>query len=150
MILGLFVLSGSSLTTQTIPVQEILDQLNHDRAYYGLPSLHLDPTLNLAALAKAQDMIQNDYFAHTSPAGLAPWHWFRTLGYEYSYAGENLAKGYVDAQDLESSLMASSLHRANILSSDYSQVGIATITINKTTVVVELFGSRLERLSLRQ
>ncbi|OGE88057.1 MAG: hypothetical protein A3J07_01740 [Candidatus Doudnabacteria bacterium RIFCSPLOWO2_02_FULL_49_13] len=150
LILGLFALSGSSLSPQTLAIGDILNTLNHDRQSRGLAALEINPTLNLAALAKAQDMAANKYFAHTSPQGIEPWHWFKALGYDYAYAGENLALGFTDPLELESSLMASSSHRANILSPFYSEVGLATVNSNGTTVVVQLFGSREERVSLRQ
>ncbi len=150
LIIGLFVLSGSSLSAQAISIQQILDQINLDRAQAGLSALHLDSTLNLAALAKARDMVDHGYFAHTSPQGVEPWHWFRALGYDYTYAGENLAKGFADPSDLESSLMASPSHRANILSSNYSEVGLAVVEVNNVNVVVQLFGSEENRLTLRQ
>ena len=47
--------------------------------------------LQEAAEKKAQDMIENNYFAHTSPQGKTPWHWVEESGYDYRYAGENLA-----------------------------------------------------------
>ena len=150
LVLGLFALSGSSLSTKTISLQQLLDNLNHDRIVHGLAALNVDPTLNLAALAKADDMIQRNYFAHTSPSGTTPWHWFKSLGYEYTYAGENLAQGFQDPAELESALMASPTHRANILSPFYSQVGLAVATVNNTNVVVEFFGSTENKVSLRQ
>jgi len=150
LVLGLFALSGSSLTHNNLSIQQILDNLNHDRSVHGLAPLTIDPTLNLAALAKADDMISENYFAHTSPAGTTPWYWFKTLGYEYTYAGENLAQGYTDPSELENSLMASPTHRANILSPFYSQVGLAVAQTNNTNVVVEFFGSTENKVSLRE
>ena len=124
--------------------------VNSDRASHGLAELNINPLLNLAALAKAQDMIDKNYFAHVSPDGVNPWYWFKSLGYKYSYAGENLAEGYTDAKDLEKSWMNSPTHRANILSPNYSEVGFAVLRENNTNVVVEFFGSKEEKLTLRQ
>src|SRR6185436_14031800 len=87
LILGLAVLSGSSLSPKQLSTQAVLEAINHDRLSHNLPILTVDPTLNLAALAKAQDMVRGNYFAHTSPKGTEPWHWFKALGYEYAYAG---------------------------------------------------------------
>jgi uncharacterized protein YkwD len=128
----------------------VLEVINHDRSEHGLAPLQIDSTLNLAALAKAQDMINKNYFAHTSPEGTTPWHWFKTMGYNYAYAGENLAQGYSQVAELESSLMASPTHRANILSPFYSQVGLAVVEVGRSNVVVELFGSKEQQVSLRQ
>jgi len=150
LILGLVVLSGSSLSEQELSTHEVLEAINHDRASYHLSALEIDPTLNLAALAKAQDMVKGNYFAHTSPAGTEPWHWFKALGYDYAYAGENLAQGFKDAQELQAHLMASPTHRANILSPFYSQVGVAVVNLNDTTIVVQMFGSHENQVSLRR
>ena len=150
LVLGLFVLSGSSITPKHLEIKDVLSSLNSDRALHGLAALNLDPTLNLAALAKAKDMAMKDYFAHTSPDGLDPWHWFNVLGYEYLYAGENLAQGFDDPRELEDHFMASVSHRANILSPFYSQVGLAVVNVKNTTVVVQLFGTKENKVTLRQ
>ncbi len=150
LIIGLIVLSGSSLSPKQLSTQEVLEAINHDREQYNLGTLKADATLNLAALAKAQDMVRGNYFAHTSPEGTQPWHWFKALGYDYSYAGENLAQGFEDASDLEAHLMASPTHRANILSPFYSEVGVAVVTLNDTTIVVQMFGSTENQLSMKR
>ena len=150
LILGLSILSGSSLSTKQLSTHEVLEAINNDRASYNLLVLEIDETLNLAALAKAQDMVDKNYFAHTSPQGTEPWHWFKALGYEYAYAGENLAQGFKDARELEEHLMASPSHRANILSPFYSQVGLAVVNLNDTTIVVQMFGSQENQISLKR
>lgn len=139
--------SSLSLKSAVLSQQEILDLVNLDRTRYGLSSLTLNPTLNLAALAKAEDMLSNKYFAHTSPSGATPWYWFKTMGYQYTYAGENLAEGYTDAGDLEKSWMSSPTHRANILSPYYSEVGLAIVSYNNKNLVVQMFGSKDARLT---
>lgn len=135
---------------KSLTSQQILDLVNQDRQNHGLSQLSLSATLNLAALAKADDMVSNNYFAHVSPQGTNPWYWFKSLGYNYLYAGENLAEGYSNAKDLESSWMASPTHRANILSPFYSDIGLAVVQKNNVTVVVQLFGSKENRVTLRQ
>ena len=150
-LLAIIAVFGSiGLSQKTLSPEEILAQVNHDRAKIGLAHLTLNETLNLAALAKAQDMLANNYFAHTSPAGTTPWEWFKSMGYNYSYAGENLAEGYTDARDLENSWMSSPAHRANILSPYYSDVGVAIVSFNNTNLVVQMFGSLDHKLTLNQ
>ena len=150
LILGLVILSGSSFGPKQLSTHEVLAALNHDRKSHNLSELAIDPTLNLAALAKAQDMVGQNYFAHTSPEGTEPWYWFKALGYDYAYAGENLAQGFKDAQELEARLMASPTHRANILSPFYSQVGLAVVNLNDTTIVVQMFGSHENQISMKR
>lgn len=134
---------------ETLTVEQVLMQANEDRARLGLPLLQLDQSLNLAAFAKAEDMLANNYFAHVSPEGVKPWHWFKALGYEYSFAGENLAIGYEDAVDLERSWMASPKHRENLLSPKYRDMGVAIVYKNGQKVIVQLFGSREQDLAVR-
>jgi uncharacterized protein YkwD len=134
-------LTGVSNSYSTLSLDRIMGIINADRESQGLHELALNPTLNLAALAKAHDMISNHYFAHTSPEGVAPWYWIKTLGYNYSYAGENLAIGYQDAGDLVDSWMQSPAHRANILSPNYEDMGLAVIKSQNSTLVVQMFGT---------
>ncbi|HEX9502698.1 MAG TPA: CAP domain-containing protein [Patescibacteria group bacterium] len=143
-------ISSISFEATVLSQQEILDLVNQDRINHGLSTLNLNSTLNLAALAKAQDMRIHKYFAHTSPTGATPWHWFKTMGYNYTYAGENLAEGYSDAQDLENSWMASPTHRANILSPFYSEVGLAVVSYHNTNLVVQMFGSKDIRVTYQK
>ncbi|OGE73707.1 MAG: hypothetical protein A3I07_02035 [Candidatus Doudnabacteria bacterium RIFCSPLOWO2_02_FULL_42_9] len=150
-LLGFLTLTMSlSMKSEPLTSRAILDLVNADRSLHGLSKLTLNPTLNLAALAKAEDMSSDNYFAHTSPDGETPWHWITSMGYDYTYAGENLAEGYSDPLELEKSWMESEPHRANILSPYYSDVGLAIVTRNNTNLVVQLFGSRDQKLTLSQ
>jgi uncharacterized protein YkwD len=140
----------ASAARETLTVEQVLMQANEDRAQFGLPALRLDHDLNLAAFAKAEDMLENEYFAHVSPEGIKPWHWFTSMGYQYSYAGENLAIGFEDAGDLEKSWMNSPKHRANLLSQDYRDMGVAIVYRNGQKIIVQLFGSRIDHLAIRE
>lgn len=133
---------GMSTTDNNITADNILQLANQDRARYGLPALSLDPTLSLAAHAKAEDMVTKGYFNHVSPDGVAPWHFFKAMGYDFRYAGENLALNYDDPEDLEDSWMSSPRHRENILSPHFSEIGLAVVTDRDRTMVVQFFGSR--------
>jgi uncharacterized protein YkwD len=140
----------ASAARETLTVEQVLMQANADRNRLGLPSLKLDHTLNLAAFAKAEDMLAKGYFAHHSPEGVMPWHWFKALGYNYSHAGENLAIGFDDASELERSWMASPKHKDNILSPQYTDMGVAIVYKNGQKMVVQLFGSRLNLTAIRE
>ncbi len=122
----------------------LVDLANADRVSNGLGTLTLNPTLVEVAQAKANDMAAKGYFAHTSPEGLDPWHWFQTVGYEYSLAGENLAVDFSDSGDVERAWMNSPTHRDNILNTKFSEIGIATAQGiyqgRSTTFVVQVFG----------
>lgn len=104
----------------------LIDLGNVDRAMEGLPALSYSPVLERAAKLKAEDMATRGYFAHTAPDGTEPWHWFEVVGYRYVAAGENLALNFADSGDVQRAWMESPAHRANILGSQYAEVGIGT------------------------
>lgn len=121
----------------------LVDLANTDRSARGLETLTMDPTLVAVAQAKANDMASKGYFSHISPEGLDPWHWFKTIGYEYSFAGENLAIDFSDSGAVERAWMNSPTHRDNILNSKFTKIGIATAQGTyqgrTTTFVVQVF-----------
>lgn len=118
---------------------------NQEREASGLSSLQESTKLNEVAQQKANDMLANDYFAHYSPTGISPWHWFKNVGYGYQAAGENLAIGFADSEELVDAWIDSPSHRANILNTHFQETGIAVLTGqfngSETTVVVQVFGS---------
>ncbi len=125
---------GNSSLTQVvlgdkaqITPKELLDQTNNARASEGLTALVLDEKLSNAAYLKANDMIARQYWAHNAPDGTQPWKWYSDVGYNYSYAGENLAKNFSSSQSVISAWLNSQTHRENILKSQYRDVGFATI-----------------------
>ncbi len=123
----------------------LVDLTNTDRAAYNLGTLTVNEKLVAAAQAKANDMANKSYFAHTSPEGLDSWHWFKEAGYDFQSAGENLAVDFSDSADVERAWMNSPSHRDNILNGKYTEVGIATaigIYQGRSTVfVVTMFGT---------
>lgn len=130
----------------SISSQDLLLYTNEARQQAGLPPLQLNQELQQAAAGKAEDMFTKNYWAHVSPSGVTPWDFIRNAGYNYEYAGENLARGYTTAQSVVAAWMASPEHRANILSPHYTDVGFAvaqgTLTGEPDTVLVtEEFGS---------
>lgn len=131
--------------SSNISVDQLLAITNQDRQQNGLPPLSLNDQLDKAALDKGNDMFSQNYWAHISPTGTPPWYFIKNSGYNYIYAGENLARGYTSAQDVVNAWMASPEHRANMLSNKYNNVGFAVLTGNltgeDTVLVVEMFGS---------
>lgn len=123
----------------------LVDLTNGDRHSNDLSGLTVSPVLEAAAEAKAADMVAKGYFAHTSPEGKDPWYWFEQVGYEYAYAGENLAVDFTDSGDVERAWMNSPLHRDNVLNKNYTEIGIATASGfyqgRPTTFVVQMFGT---------
>jgi hypothetical protein len=131
-----------------------LEQMvNQTRVAEGLTQLKDNADLDKAAQLKADDMIQNQYFAHTSPTGITPWYWFTKSGYSYQYAGENLAIGFYDSTDVYQAWLNSPEHLANIVNPHYQDVGTAVVTGyegGNTTVVVQLFGSEAATIPAKE
>jgi hypothetical protein len=96
---------------------------NVERSSAHLAILTENPELDRVATLKAQDMAQKSYFSHTSPEGLTPWYWFDQVGYDYEYAGENLAIDFTDSHDVTNAWMNSPTHRANIIKAAYTEIG---------------------------
>ena len=121
----------------------LLAATNDQRAKEGLPSLRESERLSKAAMLKANDIIQNQYWDHTSPSGVEPWQWIQKTNYTYSEAGENLARDFSTADGTVAGWMASEKHRENMLKPSYSDVGFAVATgeLNgkPTTIVVALY-----------
>lgn len=110
-------------------VQNLLDGTNNQRIANGLGSLALNGKLNQAAQAKANDMAARDYWSHNTPDGQTPWTFITAAGYDYQAAGENLAYGFATSNDTITGWMNSPGHRANILNSNYIDVGFGIINI---------------------
>jgi hypothetical protein len=128
-----------------INVQQLLGDTNTQRAEAGLSPLTLNTTLSVAAANKAADMFAKNYWAHNSPTGTTPWDFITGAGYQYTVAGENLAKNFSDSQGVVDAWMASPSHRENLLKDGYRDVGFAVVngTLNgeETTLVVQMFGA---------
>lgn len=128
-----------------INTTELLTDTNKQRADEGLSSLEINDKLSQAAFLKAQNMFAEQYWAHVSPSGIQPWKWFGDVGYNYSFAGENLAKNYPTAHATVEAWMNSPAHRANIMNREYTDIGFAVVdgTLNgeNTTLVVALYGA---------
>lgn len=127
---------------------ELIDLINQQREEMGLDPLAENSKLNKAAYLKAVDMLENDYFSHQSPQGINPWYWLSETEYVYTYAGENLAIGFSDSQELVDAWIDSPSHKENILSPFYQETGIAVLSGDfegeQTTVIVQFFGRSKE------
>ncbi len=143
----LFLLPRPGLAIDIIhPVQELIILTNQERLNNSLPALAINSQLTEAAHKKAADMLEKNYFDHTSPNGREPWDFIEEAGYPYLYAGENLAINFKDPLRTFHAWLNSESHHENILFPDYQEIGIATHSaeINglMTTVTVQMFGSR--------
>lgn len=104
--------------------QQVIDLTNAERRRNGLPNLKADSQLSGVAQKKSEDMRQNNYFSHTSPTYGSPFDMMRDFGVTYKTAGENIAQGQQSAQEVVQAWMNSEGHRKNILSKDFTHIGI--------------------------
>jgi uncharacterized protein YkwD len=143
-LLGSIVSSIQSTVAEALP-RVIADQTNIERRKAGVKPLAVSGRLAAAARLKAEDMARKGYFSHQSPDGSMPWDWITRSNYQYSYAGENLAVNFFDADDVVAAWMRSAPHRTNILSRDYTDVGIAAVRGvfdgQETVFVVQMFAT---------
>jgi hypothetical protein len=143
---NLILVKQSSLFAD-VSAQKIFNLTNEIRHQYGLSPVEENSLLNQAARYKAEDMLKNSYFNHYSPAGISPWYWIKMSGYDYYYAGENLAMNFLDSEEVVNGWLNSPLHKENLLNANYQDMGIAVISgdlnnegINRI-LVVQLFGA---------
>lgn len=136
--------SGGSFLAAIIQ-SEIISMTNQERADNQVGMLMENKLLDAAAQAKADDMAAKGYFAHQSPDGRQPWDFITAAGYDYQYAGENLAVRFVDSKDVVNAWMASPEHRANIVKAQYTNIGVGiaegTYKGAPATFVVQYFGN---------
>lgn len=107
--------------------QEMLKLHNQARSQNGVGALCVDSRLVKAARLHAQDMVENDYFSHTSQDGRTAGDRISAQGYKWRTYGENIASGsgsYGMPQNVFDRWMNSEGHRSNILSSNFKDVGI--------------------------
>lgn len=130
----------------------LVDFTNANRASQNFAPLKINPLLEKAAQLKAEDMAKKGYFAHNSPDGLSPWSWFKKAGYNFSYAGENLAVNFFDSQELVDAWLASPLHKQNILNRNFTEIGIGVAKGNwngrEAVFIVQMFGRPAETASI--
>ncbi|MFS0871214.1 CAP domain-containing protein [Paenibacillus xylanilyticus] len=103
---------------------QVVKLVNAERSKAGLSALASDALLDKVALAKAKDMSNNNYFDHQSPTYGSPFDMMKQFGVTYSYAGENIAKGQKTPQEVVTAWMNSEGHRANILSKNFTHIGV--------------------------
>lgn len=103
---------------------EVARLTNLERTKRGLPALTINWQLSRVARYKSQDMINKNYFSHTSPTYGSPFKMMESFGLKFSAAGENIAYGQRTPQAVVTAWMNSPGHRANILSTAYTHIGV--------------------------
>ena len=104
--------------------QEVVRLVNAQRAQNGLKPLAENWELSRVARYKSADMASRRYFSHESPTYGSPYQMMRSFGISFRSAGENIAYGQRTPAAVVGAWMNSSGHRANILNSSYTQIGV--------------------------
>lgn len=119
--------------------QIFFNLINNKRIENNLPEFEIDETLLNIARLKAQDIVENKYFSHTSPTYGTIFEMLQNNNISYSIASENIARN-INADSAIESLMNSESHKNNILSKDFNYTGIAVVnSVDYGKVFVEVF-----------
>lgn len=125
--------------------QAIFQRVNAERSAAGLPALSYNNTMEHYARIKSKDMGDNGYFSHEDKQGNLITAQMKADGVSYRAWGENIA--YIQGINSNSALatkfmdnwMNSSGHRANILSTNFSSIGIGVYKIGNTYYATQEF-----------
>ncbi len=144
-------LSGDALARQE---ERIAILTNEKRTKNNLPALSQNALLVESANLKARDMNKNNYFSHTNKSGQGLDYYLQQVGYEYNFAGENLAVGFVDASAVMRAWKKSPTHFANLVDKDFKQMGVGMVSGEyqgaPAAFIVSHFGAPAIRAALIQ
>lgn len=133
--------SGGTQTSSTMNLdeKEVFDLINKQRTNSGLSALKVDEEVQRVAKIKAEDMVANNYFSHTSPIYGSPFDMLKSFKISYKTAGENIAANSSNTGAVNS-WMNSSGHKANILNSNFNYTGIGIVSSSKYgKIFVQMF-----------
>lgn len=119
--------NSSGTATLSADEQEVFNLINQQRANNGLSSLKVDAEVQRVAKIKAQDMVDNGYFAHNSPTYGSPFDMLNSFKVSYKTAAENIA-GNSGNSAAVTAWMNSPGHKANILNGSYNYTGIGIVS----------------------
>ncbi len=131
--------SSTETSNMNSDEKEVFDLINKQRTNNGLAALKNDSEVQRVARIKAQDMVDNNYFSHTSPTYGSPFDMLKSFKISYKTVGENIA-GNSSNSSAVTAWMNSSGHKANILNSNFNYTGIGVVSSPKYgKMYVQLF-----------
>lgn len=132
-------MANHSNTVLSQDEQIFFNLINNKRIANNLPEFELDETLLNLARLKANDIVENKYFSHTSPKYGTLFEMLINNNISYGKASENIARN-LNADSAVESLMNSTSHKNNILSEDFNYTGIGVVnSVDYGKVFVEVF-----------
>ncbi|MBE9047200.1 CAP domain-containing protein [Pleurocapsales cyanobacterium LEGE 10410] len=103
---------------------QVVTLINVERTEADLDPLQIDSQLSQAARVHSESMAERDFFSHSGVDDSSPFDRIQDTGYQYSTAAENIAAGYQTPETVVEAWMGSAGHRANILNSDFTEIGV--------------------------
>lgn len=108
--------------------ERVVQLVNIEREKNGLNPLSLDSAISNVARIKSKDMADNNYFAHQSPTYGSAGDMLNQFGIKWTAWGENIAAGQDTPEEVVNAWMNSEGHRANILSPNFTKIGVGYVT----------------------
>lgn len=131
--------TSQTTSSMTADEKEVFNLINQQRNNNGLQALKVDEEVQRVARIKAQDMVDNNYFSHTSPTYGSPFDMLSSFKVTYKTAGENIAGNSTNSAAV-TAWMNSSGHKANILNGNYNYTGIGVVKSSKYgKIFVQIF-----------
>lgn len=106
---------------------DIIVLVNRERNKRGIKSLKINNAMKKYTSFRSKDMMEDNYFSHSSPTY---GRWVNLLyvsEYNFSYVGENLAAGFYSPKDFVNAWMASPTHKKNILNPKYTKTSVSVV-----------------------
>ncbi len=114
--------------------KEVTRLVNVERSKRGLSQLSFNSQLSNVATLKSQDMINKNYFSHTSPTYGSPFDMMKQFNISYRAAGENIAMGQRTPAEVVNAWMNSQGHRENILNPNFTDIGVGVAKSSNGTL----------------
>ena len=113
--------------------EEILQEVNRNRAENGLSTLQIHPKLTQAASKHSQDMAHHDKLSHQSSDGSSLMDRVKRENYKYRVIAENVAAGQPTPKEVVLAWMNSPGHRKNILNPGVTHIGSGYVLNQKSS-----------------
>ena len=121
---------GNNVSSESQYISEVVRLVNSERAKEGLAALQMDSSLNSAAQVRAKEIVTS--FSHTRPNGSNCFTALSEAGIKYNGSGENIAYGQKTPAEVVNAWMNSAGHRANIMSTKFTKIGVGCHNSNGT------------------
>lgn len=121
---------GDDLTDLNLAEKRMLDLHNEERREQGIGPLCVNPDLTSIARARSRDMLDRDYFDHTTPEGETVTDQPKRMGYASYLVGENISRGtagsgsQIPENNFRSFMQSPGHHKANTLRKEFDEVGV--------------------------